>query len=92
MVSYVKYALSVQKPAMNFAKVKHMLMMTPLVNLHGEKHKKTIDRKHALHSMVRKGNIKAKITTGAKKSEIQKRQYNRRVISKFIKTIYFVCT
>ena len=41
--------------------------------------------------MLRKGNIKAQITTGAKNSEIQKREHNRRVISKFIKTIYFMC-
>ena len=41
--------------------------------------------------MLRKGNIKAQITTGAKNPEIQKREYNRRVISKFIKTIYFMC-
>ena len=41
--------------------------------------------------MLRKGNVKAQITTGAKNSEIQKRQYNRRLISKFIKTIYFKC-
>ena len=54
------------------------------LHLHGEKHKKSI------YSMLRKGNIKAQITTGAKNSEIQKREHNRRVISKFIKTIYFM--
>ena len=53
--------------------------------------RKSIDRKHDLHSMLRKGNVKAQITTGAKNSEIQKRQYNRRLITKFIKTIYFKC-
>ena len=41
--------------------------------------------------MIRQGNIKAQITTGAKNSEIQKIEHNRRVISKFIKTIYFMC-
>ena len=60
------------------------------LHLHGKKQKKAIDRKYALHSMLRKGNIKAQIITWAKNSEIHKREYNRRVISKFIKTIYFM--
>ena len=61
------------------------------LHLHGEKHKKAIDGKHVLHSIVRKGNTKAQITTGAKNSEILKIEYNRKVISKFIKTIYLKC-
>ena len=59
-------------------------------HIHGEKPKKAIDRKYALHSMLIKGNIKAQITIGVKNSEIQKREHNRRVISKFIKAIYFM--
>ena len=57
-----------------------------LIHLHGESHKKTIYRKHVFHSMLRKGIIKAQITTWAKNSEIHKREQNRRVI----KTIYFM--
>ena len=57
------------------------------LHLHGVKHEKAIDRKNVLHSMPRKDNVKAQITTGAKNSEIQKRELSRRVISKFIKTI-----
>ena len=60
------------------------------LHLNGEKHKKAINKKHTLHSMLRKDNIKAQITTGINNSEIKKVQLNRRVISKFIKTVYFM--
>ena len=60
------------------------------LHLNGEKHKKAINKKHTLHSMLGKGNIKAQITTGINNSEIEKVQHNRRVISKFIKTVYFM--
>ena len=61
------------------------------LHLHRGKHKKATDRKHVLHSLLRKGNIKAHIITEAKNCEILKREHNRRVISKFVKTIYFIC-
>ena len=60
------------------------------LHLNGEKHKKAIDKKHTLHSMLRKGDKKAQITTGINNSEIEKVQCNRRVLSKFIKTVYFM--
>ena len=56
-----------------------------------DKHKKDIDRKHALHSMLMKGNTESTNYYWGKNSEIQKRGHNRRVISKFIKTIYYMC-
>ena len=40
--------------------------------------------------MLRKGNIKAQITTGVKNSEIKKVECSRRVISEFIKTVNFM--
>ena len=55
-------------------------------HLYGKKNEKAIDRKHALHSMLRKGNMKAQITTAAKNSTIQKREHKRKVVLKFIKT------
>ena len=36
--------------------------------------------------MLRKGNMKAQITTAAKNSMIQKREHKRKVVLKFIKT------
>ena len=60
------------------------------LHLNGEKHKKAINKKHALHSMLRKGNIVSQITTGIENSQIEKVQRNRRVISKLIKTVYFM--
>ena len=60
------------------------------LHLNGEKHKKEINKKHALHSMLRKGNIVSQITTGIENSQIEKVQHNRRVISKLIKTVYFM--
>ena len=41
-------------------------------HLNGDKHKIAISRKHTLHSMLRKGSIKAQITTGARNSEIKR--------------------
>ena len=61
------------------------------LHLHGEKHKNAIDRKHTLHSILRKDNTKAQIPTGVKDSEIQKREHKWGVISKFMKNIYFKC-
>ena len=55
-------------------------------HLYVKKNKKAIDRKHALHSMLRKGNMKVQITTAAKNSTIQKREHKRKVVLKFIKT------
>ena len=60
------------------------------LHLNGEKHKKAINKKHALHSMLRKGNIVSQIRTGTENSQIEKVQHNRRVISKLIKTVYFM--
>ena len=60
------------------------------LHLNGEKHKKAINKKHALHSMLRKGNIVSQITTGIENSQIEKVKGNRRVISKLIKTVYFI--
>ena len=60
------------------------------IHLNGEKHKKAINKKHALYSMLRKGNIVSQITTGIENSQIEKVQHNRRVISKLIKTVYFI--
>ena len=71
MVGYVKYASSIPKPVMNFRKSKarahddHPGKMFQL-HLHDEKHKKSVDRKHALHSMLRRGNIKHKLLLGQK--------------------------
>ena len=59
------------------------------LHLNGEKHKKAINKKHTLHSMLRKGNIKAQITTGINNSEIEKVQRNRRVISKYQNCIFY---
>ena len=36
--------------------------------------------------MLRKGNMKAQITTAAKNTTIQKREHKRKVVLKFIKT------
>ena len=60
------------------------------LHLNGEKHKKAINKKHALHSMLRKGNIVSQITSGIENSQIEKVQRNRRVISKLIKTVYIM--
>ena len=57
------------------------------LHLHGKKHRKANNRKHALYSMLRKDNIKAQITTWAKNSETVKTECNK--ISKTTKTIYF---
>lgn len=60
------------------------------LHLNNEKHEKIIDRKHAFHSMLRKGNIVSQITAGNKNAHIEKVQRNRRVVSKLIKTVYFM--
>ena len=59
------------------------------LRLYGEKHKKPNNRKYALHSMLRKGNKKAHITSEAKNSGIVKVECNKEVISKIINTVYF---
>ena len=56
----------------------------------GSKHKDAVTNKQQLMSMLRKGNIVSQITTGANNSAIEKRERNRRVIKKLIKTVYFL--
>ena len=56
-----------------------------------KKHNKAIDKKHALHSMLTKGNTKAQITTATQNSKIEKVYCNKRLILiiKLIKIVYF---
>lgn len=92
MAGYVKYGRSIWNQRWILEKWRPCSWWPPWLHLHCEKYKKAIDRKRTLYCILRKGSIKAKITTGAKKSEIQKREHNRRVISKFIKkSMYFMC-
>ena len=59
--------------------------------LNSDKHKKATSRKHTLHSMLRKGSIKMQTRTGILNSEMKRGNRNRRVLNKFIKTMYFMC-
>ena len=47
---------------------------------------------HTLHSMLCKESIKAQIITGPQNSEIERVNCNRRVLAKFIKAVYFMCS
>ena len=40
--------------------------------------------------MLAKGNIKAQITTAIKNFSVETKERNRRVVKKFIKTVYFM--
>ena len=96
MVGYVKYVRSIPKPPMNFGKLKPVLMMTTLVKCSNSTFMVKSTRNLLIENIpfilcFRKGNIKAQITARAKNSKVQKREHNRRKISKFIKTFYFMC-
>ena len=91
MPGCVKSAKNIQKLEMTIGKVNHNEHPSKMFQLHlnGKKYKKAINKKHALHSMLRKGNIKPQITTGIVNSLIEKVQRNRTVIPKPIKAVYF---
>ena len=56
----------------------------------GKKHQDAVLNKQELKTMKRKGNIVSQITTGANNAALEKRERNRRVIKKLLKTVYFL--
>ena len=54
------------------------------------KHQEAVSRRQNTRNMLKKGNIVAQITTGSQNQQMETRLRNRRVIKKFIKTVYFM--
>ena len=59
-------------------------------HLAGDKHKRALTLRQNTLTMLKKGNIKAQITTAARNSAIETRKRNQRVLKKCFSTVYLM--